>query len=1692
MDTLTEDLKKLVKAKDLTLAQAIELSKQEAPKDESAKLPTLLSQMDNINPRSMYDDLVDIRGGPRWGGATVVHLEQKGRGSLLRTTDVNLELTKEGSTEVKEKTKPKTIAALCEAEEGNLTATRWVLLSVSTIERNNRTKKTDWAGKKRKMPKCGKCKLKLKRSSYAGKGYKNGFICNTCGGRSRNAAVQTGARWFCHKCHYDVCFSCCPRFAKRKYRLPTNPTLPETGNVDVPVNPSAKKLLSQFPGTHGANDLEECRIYVCSLRSNEVVHFKTGDRRLLDYIYESNGNEGEKCPVAWNKLVIQALPGHSVRNLKTPMLRHFFAGGTKDKTNLSISLLQVWVRFRPGLFSNKGGLSGPTIKEAKPLIESRAPKHALQIMKQATLDENTVETMTLPSEYSKEMQNLMFLETPGENPCFLCKGTGLRYVAMETVYGKPERSSRHSAAALFAEAEIEDRDDGAGTVRGVDFTDLGERLKADLEYQEGGGKNGEEKGSWGSSLYNKVATGARWATGSHEEDTDGNERKRDDGGDKSMGDSARKPAADDHDEPFKTHSGNKVAPSPEEVLRHQRSEQCEECWVCMGTGKMNNMATAMKRNLDNEKGGEEADECLICYCDPQQYGISTECSHFFCETCIKLQLDTIMNSGKFPGYCPICEANAPKGEAPRYGKITGKAMTFLQRHGIVTKEFQFRFMRKQTEQEGNSFFACPGKCGNYLVDADPTYVLRSSGEVATKIEKCPCGQGVCLQCHEAVPDKKIESHTCPSDKRSRAHDDVATLELMKKLGKKCPNCNMFIVKNSGCDVMMCGDKAHGDLRRAIKNGGCGQTFYWTSLKTFEDTITNLNGKRVRCNPPKKYKNEILAYKKKIGINISAEEEKAAKKFLESGSSGALFKGSYKDRKRVGGALLWDACLRNDRRLVMMMFRRYDYDEHKATRASVDYLVPGMPYPNFGAIFWTFFHFPFYPIFFLISVIGCKSRVGVSRRVMIWDDMWFAHLFLYTFMWWSMVYWFGGFAYPLVDHQFPTGLVFGIFFCLPASSWAAFLGITGSFNTPLTIAARLGHDDIVQLLLLHGADADRASSADMTPGLAAAVNPNCYSRRRVVRALLRYRPGAMDRARNTCTPNSLAIATCRIPHRCRAADVKRLFKTSLCSLFAVGLALVLELTTGHGRCNTVKENFCNNRSNTKPFKLDFVYPPDSSDRRLFSRHRGDHWLEPAVAVSKRPAHGLRRLIDQKCRVRFYNVDGCTANQDCERVTFRAKKKIEDVQCCGSSGECKVRENGDQYFSMGEWNLPNRCEKAKFVRVSSGCSIKLDIYDKGVKEGTAMHTGLENEQKIKRFRVVPRLKTVTVIDKINIDGWFKIEKPEKIRCADRICDVVKDADKCCRAKCSTIADPATFCKGSGEKLIKSADSFLCEGPVCDRKRAGDINQCCQRQTCGSSLWDYPNLCNAIGRTGIKISQKQRRCAEFSCLSKADIETCCESTCGQIPVAHQAQFCNNYAYRNRYTFVYKNWLLYPRPDIVIPRLYNFYTLEFDVLWRVKKTAQENNLDLLFQVHGSDRDSYFNGPRKSFPQVNVNTVTGEVLIYHQQRSFGLLVRLALGIKSRIKLRLQGTSFKVWQDDALAINANVNRVDLNDRRPHGVMAIYNSRTLNWGYRNRVRIANFTMNGGGPLKDDADKIFCGVTENDHICKEKRDRAKCCR
>ena len=116
------------------------------------------------------------------------------------------------------------------------------------------------------------------------------------------------------------------------------------------------------------------------------------------------------------------------------------------------------------------------------------------------------------------------------------------------------------------------------------------------------------------------------------------------------------------------------------------SEHDLDCWVCKGTGQVTGLANEMEFKPDmreghgdgggEQKGGggggsglglEALDEpvCPICYSDPPQYGISTECTHFYCSDCVHGHLTSVLNNGKFPGYCPLCQNMAPKGEQPR-------------------------------------------------------------------------------------------------------------------------------------------------------------------------------------------------------------------------------------------------------------------------------------------------------------------------------------------------------------------------------------------------------------------------------------------------------------------------------------------------------------------------------------------------------------------------------------------------------------------------------------------------------------------------------------------------------------------------------------------------------------------------------------------------------------------------------------------------------------------------------------------------------------------------------------------------------------------------------------------------------------------------------------------------------------------
>ena len=105
---------------------------------------------------------------------------------------------------------------------------------------------------------------------------------------------------------------------------------------------------------------------------------------------------------------------------------------------------------------------------------------------------------------------------------------------------------------------------------------------------------------------------------------------------------------------------------------------------------------------------------------------------------------------------------------------------------------------------------------------------------------CVCKQ-LCESADHECPKKNGERDEASA--AARAAEDASTLALLSSIGKACPCCGNFIEKNQGCDVMMCGDSAHGSLAKALQNGGCGASFNWSSLTLHGGAFHDLDGRR---------------------------------------------------------------------------------------------------------------------------------------------------------------------------------------------------------------------------------------------------------------------------------------------------------------------------------------------------------------------------------------------------------------------------------------------------------------------------------------------------------------------------------------------------------------------------------------------------------------------------------------------------------------------------------------------------------------------------------------------------------------------------------------------------------------------------------------------------------------------------------
>lgn len=125
----------------------------------------------------------------------------------------------------------------------------------------------------------------------------------------------------------------------------------------------------------------------------------------------------------------------------------------------------------------------------------------------------------------------------------------------------------------------------------------------------------------------------------------------------------------------------------------------------------------------------------------------------------------------------------------------------------------------------------------YRVLYNKLYVHEAPREVKKFIRKCPvvecrgflstqwkcgsCETNICNKCNEP----KLQEHTCDPE-------NVASMELLNKDTKPCPNCGTMIFKIDGCDMMFCVDchTAWSWKLGTIENGVIHNPHYYDFLR----------------------------------------------------------------------------------------------------------------------------------------------------------------------------------------------------------------------------------------------------------------------------------------------------------------------------------------------------------------------------------------------------------------------------------------------------------------------------------------------------------------------------------------------------------------------------------------------------------------------------------------------------------------------------------------------------------------------------------------------------------------------------------------------------------------------------------------------------------------------------------------------
>ena len=181
--------------------------------------------------------------------------------------------------------------------------------------------------------------------------------------------------------------------------------------------------------------------------------------------------------------------------------------------------------------------------------------------------------------------------------------------------------------------------------------------------------------------------------------------------------------------------------------------------------------------------------CLICFTELKiEEGITLECDHRFCETCIRMHVELLIESAQVSEEklrCPSCP----------------QPLTVYEIEEVVSPElfqkyekFKLRGFQLTGADSDDILFQCPG------ADCEFFCIV----EKGTTDFECPqCGKNCSPMCKEdAHPGSTCEEYR--QWKRENSEADNKFEELLEAEGLlKCPECGSAVERVSGCQFMVC-------------------------------------------------------------------------------------------------------------------------------------------------------------------------------------------------------------------------------------------------------------------------------------------------------------------------------------------------------------------------------------------------------------------------------------------------------------------------------------------------------------------------------------------------------------------------------------------------------------------------------------------------------------------------------------------------------------------------------------------------------------------------------------------------------------------------------------------------------------------------------------------------------------------------